>query len=379
MQQKVTARKNAARVALCVALSLLVHGSVGWALLVSLRSGVGRGLGRESAQVGGSVRVLQVIRPEQEPEEKRPKPFAKTSPDVEESVPWETDFVGKHSSVADGAKDAPKRRSDAPVPTQDGAEDLEEVVTFDQKRQDGELEYDGKEMTQQESPAVGGPPPPLPTEPAEHPPAEETHETEVPAEAGAASILPLPPTAEGDLLLQQAQLTPQGAVQIPVHVQPVAEPVSVMHDLPPGMAGAVYDPSLADHMQPRTAGFRTRERRTRSTGRFGVGSKPSLNVAATPLGRYEEEIYRRVAYFWYIACDEHRGDIVPGSVVISLRINTRGQLVNMDLVRRRGASVSQQSFTFAAIRRASLPPMPPAVQQEIVGDLLELIFQFNFD
>jgi hypothetical protein len=51
----------------------------------------------------------------------------------------------------------------------------------------------------------------------------------------------------------------------------------------------------------------------------------------------------------------------------------------MDLVRRHGAGVIQQSFTFRAIRRATLPPMPSTVRQEIVGELLELIFTFNFD
>ena len=73
------------------------------------------------------------------------------------------------------------------------------------------------------------------------------------------------------------------------------------------------------------------------------------------------------------------GDIIPGSVVVSLRINADGLLENMELVRRRGASMIQQSFTFGAIRNASLPPMPSQVRREMHGDLLELIFTFNFD
>ena len=51
----------------------------------------------------------------------------------------------------------------------------------------------------------------------------------------------------------------------------------------------------------------------------------------------------------------------------------------MNLITRRGASVIQQSFTFGAIRQAQLPPMPPAVQKELIGEQLELIFTFNFD
>ena len=138
-----------------------------------------------------------------------------------------------------------------------------------------------------------------------------------------------------------------------------------------------FDPSLADHMQK--PGFRTHERRSRSSGRFVLGRGASLNVASTPRGMYEALIYRRIAHFWYMACDEHRGDIIPGTLVISLRITKRGQIDSMALIRRSGASISQQSFTFKAIRRASLPPMPPEVQADVVGPLMELIFEFNFD
>lgn len=148
--------------------------------------------------------------------------------------------------------------------------------------------------------------------------------------------------------------------------------------MPPTPAAAKFyrDPSLAD---PGRTGFRTEERRSRHAGRFVLGRHSALNVAATPRGRYEEEVYRRIAYWWYRACDEHRGDIIPGKIVVSLRLNSRGRLVNMDLIQRSGAGVIQQSFTFGAIRHASLPPMPPAVQEEIVGEVLELIFEFVFN
>ena len=68
-----------------------------------------------------------------------------------------------------------------------------------------------------------------------------------------------------------------------------------------------------------------------------------------------------------------------GTITISLRINKRGQIDSMALIRRSGASISQQSFTFKAIRKASLPPMPQEVQADVIGELMELIFEFNFD
>ena len=138
-----------------------------------------------------------------------------------------------------------------------------------------------------------------------------------------------------------------------------------------------YDPSLAESRQ--APGFRTHERRSRSSGRFVLGRGAALNVASTPRGMYEALIYRRIAHFWYFACDEHRGDIIPGKITISLRITKRGKIDSMALIKRTGASISQQSFTFKAIRRASLPPMPQEVQADVIGNLMELIFEFNFD
>ena len=112
---------------------------------------------------------------------------------------------------------------------------------------------------------------------------------------------------------------------------------------------------------------------------YTIGRHAALNVEATPRGEYEAAIYRRIAYQWYLQCDEHCGDIIPGRITISLRLLRNGSIANMDLIHRRGASVSQQSFTFTAIRCASLPPMPAAVQKSFPGDKLELIFDFNFD
>ena len=139
----------------------------------------------------------------------------------------------------------------------------------------------------------------------------------------------------------------------------------------------MYDPTQADHAQP--PGLRTTERRTRSTGQFVIGKLPSCNVEATPRGQYEELVYRLIARQWYFACDNHRGDIIPGTVIIALRINTRGRVESMNLVNRRGASVSQQSFTFAAIRRAQFPAMPKEVQKTLIGNLMELIITFDFN
>lgn len=374
MQVVVSLRSGSVRVVLCVLLSMLVHGALAWALFAFLLSPY-RFSARPALAHRPSHRVLQLF--PDSPHKPLQPPFAKTDPDQAEVSPARPDFVGKHNAVEGAAEFTPNRHNDDPLPSQNG-EEKDELVTFDQSQQEGDLMHDGKRPLSPVSPAASAPPPaPKPPQPP-LPSHDESLLPEKPLE-GVAMALPQPVLADdGDVPVRKATT---GEPELPAEAQP---PVKVQLAVaPPAVAPSlaalpVYDPSLADHLQQKP-GFRTYERRSRSTGRFVIGRKASVNVASTPQGRYEEEVYRRIAYYWYIACDEHRGDIIPGSIVISLRINSAGLLQNMDLVRRSGASVSQQSFTFAAIRRAALPPMPPAVQQEMVGNLLELIFQFNFD
>lgn len=137
----------------------------------------------------------------------------------------------------------------------------------------------------------------------------------------------------------------------------------------------VYDPVFSEVAQP---GFRTQERRTRTSGKFSFGRNPSLDVAATPMGRYQEIVYRAIAMVWYDQCDRNRDLIVTGTLRIRILLNPKGDVVSMKLLGRSGASVAQNSFTFVAIKAAPIPPMPPDVRKELVGDRMELFFDFNF-
>lgn len=377
---------------LCIMLSILIHIATVLILLnLPRESGKksGRGDGVEE-QPAPTTRHIRMLRTQPEPEKLRP--FAKTSADEPQQKPTQADFEGQRHTVASGDDTAPERRSDAAIPTMQG-EEKEEIVTFDQHQQDGPLEHEGKQETRPAPPQVQDAHAPQPEAPS-IPPGQgqpnnrEDHRTNLgegqnantPAATHTATIPT--PTPDGDTLLQTRQDTAKP--------QPIPSPPSARRGRPDIMADtphrpsrphrrriAVHDPSLADHAQP--AGFRTRERRSRSTGRFVMGSKPSLNVAATPRGRYEAEIYRRIARIWYAKCNEHRGDIIPGSLVISLRIDKSGYLRNMELVSRHGAGVIQQSFTLGAIRQAALPPMPPNVAADVVGEVMELLIEFNFD
>ncbi|MGN0828344.1 MAG: hypothetical protein ACI4PZ_01330 [Akkermansia sp.] len=364
---------------LCLLLSLLAHALL--ALLLLLRQPEPGGRLPAAPKLSRHLQLRRAPTPAKGPQDLPPptkseeRPFAKTSPDLPPQRPEQADYVGARDSRAAADPTARDRNREADIPALEGRErrEDEEIVTVDQERQDGELAHEGKQETRPQQPPT---PPEQPADPPEETveePAEEPRETaeqrSIPPPEGTLTLRPLPEELNGDLLLRDRpgeEATPE-----PTELPPPAQTARRARH------ARLYDPALSAQVQ--APGFRTAERRTRSSGRFILGKGAALNVDATPRGQYEAEVYRRIARMWYAACDDHRGDIIPGSLTISLRIDRRGRLANMKLLSRRGAGISQQSFTFAAIRRAALPPMPSEVQADIVGELLELIFTFHFD
>ena len=96
------------------------------------------------------------------------------------------------------------------------------------------------------------------------------------------------------------------------------------------------------------------------------------------MGTYQAIIYRAIGEQWYRQCDLNRDLIVTGTVRIRILINKNGKVSSMRQTSRVGASEVQKSFTFLAIKLARLPAMPPEVSNMLVGDSLEMYFDFNF-
>ena len=380
-------------VALCVLLSLLLHVGLAWLALQMPRPEH-----PHRAHQTHATRLVKVVRQKEKPapavqDEPQERAVVKTNPDVPQVAPERPEFEGNRDSRAASDPDSRDKLADREAPAMTGREQ-EEMVTFDETRQDGDLKHEGKRETAPSQPAPqmdtqdtlaqeAQEPAPGTPQPSENPAREPGVDAMDLVQQGALTVHP---ATESDdelgLRLNPADMPSTSPVEM--HAARTGLP-DATGDNPEMLqpqrrrsAPAVYyDPSLADHMQPE--GFRTNENRTRSTGHYTIGRHAALNVEATPRGEYEAEIYRRIAYHWYRECDEHCGDIIPGRITVSLRLLRNGSIANMDLINRRGASVSQQSFTFAAIRSASLPPMPAAVQKTFSGDKLELIFDFNFD
>lgn len=390
-------------------LSLLLH-TIGAVLVLNLESP------RQTNKKRGDLetRLFKIVREEkdkkehsplaQEKQEDKLRPFTKTSAETPEQRPKEPDYIGSRDTTISGDENPAKEKSDADAPSAEGIE-RDEVNTVNQKNQDGDLEFDGLKTNkaQPTPPATlvspdapvqeSTPPPPSPAvKPQEEPSEADAQEKKdttaqaLPEEQRAEAkptktIHPLEVSSTGDILLEQLNLAEEKIPEIAQLMEDVPPPAP---DLPATKANTpqasakqqTYDPMFTPEAQP---GFRTNEKRSRSTGRFIVGRNASLNVAATPLGRYQELIYRRIAYYWYAMVEDKRGDILPGSLTIRILVNHRGQVTSMELISRSGASVSQQSITFSAIRKASIPAMPLDVQESIVGDKLDLVFTFYFD
>ncbi len=358
------------------------------------------------------TRQLKIVRDKQEESKDSPKEqtkqeeetprFAKTSAETPEEVPQEPDYIGQRDTVISGDKKPSKEKSDKDAPSMEG-EERDELNTVEQKKQDGDLEFDGLKQTKQQQPppapltsetapiqpSTAPPPSPEPTpateeeteEQKEDKPSDNEQSQQSPTEEPIKTIQPLDDHPDGDILIDDISFEPKEMPKPDVEVKdsPAPElPAQQRAAVPQASAPTqpIYDPMFTASAQP---GFRTNERRTRSAGRFIIGKNASLNVAATPLGRYQELIYRRIAYFWYAMVADNCGDIIPGSLTIRLLVNHKGQITSMELVNRNGASISQQSITFAAIRKASIPPMPLDVQEGIVGDKLDLLYTFFFD
>ncbi len=315
--------------------------------------------------------------------------FVKTAHDQESSLrPKTADYIGSRHTIASGSGKSPEEQTERNLPNIDGEKERGEIVLFDRERQDGDLESEDEPSSLDMQPT-----PPLPSEKA--------------LADDALSSNPICLTAsDGNITSEQSRREKENCenaapsikeylaegqsgmrLTTPLEVERYMKPIVSLGEIYGNDSSEIfmpqtpsprlpYDPSFTASSQP---GFRTKEKRTRTTGRFVLGSKPSLNVEKTPKGMYQALIYRRIAYYWYRECDANRDMIIPGSLHLRLLVNTRGQITAMDLLKRTGASVSQQGFTFRAVRCAEIPPMPTEVRRDIVGDKMELIFDFYFD
>ncbi|MEN9974966.1 MAG: hypothetical protein RLZZ282_972, partial [Verrucomicrobiota bacterium] len=127
--------------------------------------------------------------------------------------------------------------------------------------------------------------------------------------------------------------------------------------------------------EPNFKGFR---RKTAMTGSITRTGRSALDVADSPVGRYQAALSRAVEQEWQRNCVRHRDYITPGFLTVRFFVEPSGKVRSVKFVGDMETGEVQKGFTLKAIRDAEIPVMPPALRKEYDQEPLELVFRFYF-
>ena len=314
------------------------------------------------------------------PPEAAPKPrFARTSEDQaaprsRENAP----FLGERDTRA--TSDRTPDRNAARMPSQAGIEprDESEIETTESQYQDGSLD----------SSAIATPPSePTPTPPVNDPikapdpsPPMQAAAVKNPDAPGSDPERSTPPPP--DELLQGPNpvdvQVPKPAEE-PREIKPVPEQ-RIAEESPPAPKPA-DDPKTVEAPKPKPSAepaFKGYQRKTAVVGSISRTGRSSLEVADTPLGRYQAAISRAVEQEWQRNCVRHRDFITPGFLTVRFFVETSGKIRSVQFVGDMETGEIQKGFTLNSIRDAEIPSMPKSLRKEYDAEPLELIFRFYF-
>jgi hypothetical protein len=309
-----------------------------------------------------------------ESEPKLPSPanpeFARTSADQAAPPPENAPFIGERNTQA--TSDRSPSPAAPPLPSQAGIEpkNPQDFETTESTYQDGKLETD--QVATPQAPLPSPPLPPIP-DPVVSENTNSSPKTETP---GNDEIRATPPPPD-------RLLSGPSPVDVPVpkapedskDLKPTPEKrpkdgVAKEND-PPNPKAATAKPS-AD------PGFRGNQRKTAIVGSISRTGRSALNVADSPLGRYQAQISRAVEQEWQRNCVRHRDFITPGFLTVRFFVETSGKIRTVRFVGEMETGEVQKGFTLNAIRDAEIPAMPAALKKEFDKEPLELIFNFYF-
>lgn len=310
--------------------------------------------------------------------------FTRTSEEQRGKRPDKPAFLGERDTQATSDNNA---NPDAPpMPSQKGIEPRDEtdVETTESQYRDGPLE---------DAPANARPgemAPPTPPTP-DSPPVPE------PAPPQEAAAPPPSPAAEGKEIADKAspEVPPmkeliEGPNPVEVPVQKPA-PEKVLPPSPPSDATEKAEKTTAEQKPPPKPkvdptmpgqqvkpGFRGYQRKTAIRGSISRTGRSALDVADSPLGRYQAVISRAVEQEWQRNCVRHRDFITPGFLTVRFFVETSGRVKSVQFVGEMQTGEVQKGFTLNSIRDASIPAMPAEIRGEYKDEPLELIFNFYF-
>ena len=303
-----------------------------------------------------------------------PKPrFARTSDEQQASEPMKNaPFIGERSTRA--ASDRAPTPSAPAQPSQKGItpRDANDIETTQSKYQDGELTEPSKARESQEA-----------SKSAAKPSASESEKksSSTPAKSAAqrSGLVQGPNPVDVGVSTEEMKkpIAPDARPQEAPPEAPKPEPLA--EEKPKEKPKEISPPKEAPKPEPKKEKeFRGNPRKTARVGSISRSGPSSLDVADTPLGRYQATISRAVEIEWQRNCVRHRDFITPGFLTVRFFVETSGKVRSVQFVGDMETGEVQKGFTLNAIRNAGIPPMPKALRKEYDDEPLELMFRFYF-
>jgi hypothetical protein len=295
--------------------------------------------------------------------------FSRTSEDQVLAKPERPDFIGERDTQVTSSRvpfrDAP------PLPSQSGIKprNPDHIETVESTYQDGKI---GAAASSPPSPTIPEPPPqPLPE-------SEQSLAGDSPNPLGNDALKSAAPP-------QTALLQGPNPVDVPI---PKSTPdPAEMKATTPTLPKAGESRTTAAKNSPKppmirtettAPEFRGNQKKTAIVGSISRTGRSALNVADTPLGRYQAIISRAVEQEWQRNCIRHRDLITPGFLTVRFFVESNGRVKTVQFVGNMETGVAQKGFTLNAIRDAEIPGMPASIKKEYESEPLEILFNFYF-
>ncbi len=311
------------------------------------------------------VPVIAAKQPEAPPE------LARTTPDQESAEPPASRrYIGERNTNA--TSDRAPTSDDTSMPSQAGREARpeESPETTESRYQDGRLDNSDS----------------VPSLPAEAAPLSPETPEMTKAETAKGEKSPDPgETEKAEPAIREKILDGPNPIDTPVAKSEVREDIKPREEKKArdGAPDALAEKKVEELPKPKPSpisdpAFTGNQSKTAIQGSITRNGESALDVADSPMGRYQAQISRAVELEWQRNCVKHRDFITPGYLTVRFFVADDGRVKSVQFVGDSETGEVQKGFTLNSIRNAPIPAMPKAVKQEMGGDALELIFNFYF-
>lgn len=128
--------------------------------------------------------------------------------------------------------------------------------------------------------------------------------------------------------------------------------------------------------KPSASAYQPQTRVTRLRGNISNRGKASLEVAATPLGRYKKILSDAIGSRWYYYVNNQIGLLSAGTVEIRFIVNPDGKVQNVR-VTSNSSNESFASISINAIMEAEIPQIPEDVVKLLENGRIEVDYSFT--